>query len=83
MELRAPGLSPVVQLRNAADEEAEWLRYASTPLVCFLRRHGSERHVYPTVQVTCRPSAVPDSAVARELLDAQVGFLTERSRISR
>ena len=73
-----PAWSPAVQLRNAVDEETEWLRYASTPFVCFLKRHGGEKHVYPTVQVSCRPSGVPDSAVAKQLLDAQAGFLAEQ-----
>lgn len=72
-----PAWSPAVQLRNAADEETEWLRYASMPFVCFMKRHGSERHVYPTVQVTCRPSGVPESAAAQQLLDAQIDFFSE------
>lgn len=70
-----PAWSPFAQLRNAAETEIEWLKHANAPFVCFMKSHDSEHHVYPTTQVTSRPSAIPSPAVARQILDAQVAFL--------
>lgn len=71
-----PRWSPMVQLRNRAGYETEWLRWASEPFVCFTKEHGDETEAYPTVQVSARASGgVPSSAAAKLMLEEQVTLL--------
>ena len=67
-----PAWSPIAQLRNAAEGQLEWLKHASQPFVCFMKKHESETHVYPTVQATARPTAIPPPDLARLILDRQI-----------
>lgn len=69
--------SPFAQLRNAAGADVAWLQHANQPFVCFVKKHDSERHVQPSVQVTARPSGIPPSDIARQILDAQIKFVEE------
>lgn len=70
--------SPAAQQQNSAGSEIEWLQYAKLPFVCIMASHDSDDHTYPTVQVTARPSLVPDSAHAEGILSATIGFLQEQ-----
>lgn len=71
-----PRWSPMVQFRNSAGFETEWLRWASEPFVCFTKHHDDDAHAYPTVQVSARAAGgVPPSAAARLLLEEQIALL--------
>jgi hypothetical protein len=66
----------MVQLRNRAGYETEWLRWASEPFVCFMKEHDNPEHAYPTVQVSARAAGgVPPSATAKLLLEEQIALL--------
>jgi hypothetical protein len=75
-QFQEPRWSPMVQLRNRAGYETEWLRWASEPFVCFTKEHADETQAYPTVQVSARASGgVPPSATAKLLLEEQIELL--------
>jgi len=69
--------SPFAQFRNAAGADGAWLQHANQPFVCFVKKHDSESHVQPSVQVTARPSGIPTSEIARQILDMQIKFFEE------
>ncbi len=69
-----PAWSPMAQLRNA-NPEVDWLQLAKVPFVSFMGHHTSESHVYPTTQVSARPSTVPTAAEAVAVLEQQVAFV--------
>ena len=69
-----PAWSPVAQKKNAFGPE-DWIQYAQSPFCCASGSHDSPVHVYPTLQATVRPSAVPSNEQARSILQSQLDFL--------
>ena len=62
------------QRRNAGSDPNEWSRFANMPFCYAMKRHESQTHAYPTVQVTVRPFHL-GSHDPVELLESQVKLL--------
>lgn len=71
-----PAWSPIEHFKKAGGPD-DWIQLASKPFCCAMSHHDSQRHPYPTLQVTARPFGVPSNAQARQFLDAQVEFLRQ------
>lgn len=63
--------SPSERMKRDMGEQ-EMLQLASKPFCCAMAFHDSPDVGYPTLQVTVRPSAVPDNDQARQVLEASV-----------
>ncbi len=69
-----PAWSPVEQWKRAAGPE-DLFAFANKPFCCAQAHHDSDRHAYPTLQVTARPSAIPDNEQAGDILDRQLAVM--------
>lgn len=67
-----PAWSPMEQRKRGSLSDDALTRFAAKPFCCAMGHHDSERHAYPTLQVTARPFPQPNSRTIRECLDAVV-----------
>jgi hypothetical protein len=67
--------SPIAQMKNAEQFNDHWIKNAKLPFCCASRHHSSDSHVYPTLQVTARPSLIPDNETALKILQMTQDFL--------
>ena len=56
----------------------EMIQYAAKPFCCAMSHHESDRHAFPTLQVTARPFGVPTNDQAKEILGAQIRSISEQ-----
>ena len=69
-----PAWTPVAQLKNRSAPD-DWIQFAKLPFVSMLGTHDSSDHVYPTVNVSCRPAwTTPDFDYERHL-ERSIEFL--------
>ena len=56
----------------------ELIQFASKPFCCAMSHHESDRHAFPTLQITARPFQVPSNDQAKEILDAQIRAISDQ-----
>lgn len=71
-----PSWSPIERLRNSDNPSRTLMKHAHRPFCCAMYQHSSDRHAYPTLQVTVRPVHL-GSADVYELMDAEVAHLVK------
>ncbi|MBL8199408.1 MAG: hypothetical protein JNK40_00425 [Chromatiales bacterium] len=69
--------SPIEQMKKAREPEA-WIQHASKPFCVAMLHHQSNRHAYPTLQVTARPFPLPSKEKHAEILNEQIKFMAEQ-----
>ena len=68
--------SPVEQMKKALEPE-HLIQFASKPFCVAMGNHQSDRHAYPTLQVTARPFPLPSNDQQAEILQDQIRILAE------
>jgi len=71
-----PTAWPPTLPRERAPSKSGWGRQARLPFVAMVQDIPSTRHPRPTIQVSCRPAARPTTTDLRQLLEAQLAFLS-------
>ena len=72
-----PAWSPTELMKRALGP-GELIALANKPFCCGMAHHDSNRHAYPTLQVTMRAWPKPDNARAQALLKAQLAVLGQQ-----
>lgn len=70
-----PAWSPMEQRKRGSLSDDSLARFSTRPFCCAMGHHDSERHAYPTLQVTARPFVKPNTRTIRECLDGVAAAL--------
>jgi hypothetical protein len=73
-----PAWSPIAQIKNSGVSDLDWVALSHKPFCCAMGTHPSNRHAYPTLQVTVRPLIRPADAKRERLLLQLVEFMSEQ-----
>ena len=65
------------QMKRAFGPE-ELIQFAAKPFCCAMSHHESDRHAFPTLQITARPFHVASNDQAKEILGAQIRAISDQ-----